>query len=298
MSIAARAPNHLGDGVVALPAMVALAGRGALTIHGPRWATEVYRDVPATIRPRGPLGAVDAAVLFAPSLRAAWEARAARRRIGTPTDFRRPLLTDVVETRGHPFDTFRALVEVLGARIDGPPRWASRAGDPAVPVPDDHIGLNPVSVSGEAREWPYFGALARRLDRPVVVYGGPGEEARVIPRSGGRETRIGLSLPAFATALARCRLFVSNDSGAAHFARACGTSVLVVYGSTTPAATGPLGSHSLVGPRPPCAPCYRRSCPTSLECFEVPVDDVLRKIDTILSNPTQTDAEAPHGVGQ
>lgn len=278
IAIAARAPNHLGDGVVALPALAALAACGSLVIHGPRWAAELYRDVPAVIRPRGRIDPADVAVLFAPSLRAAWEARSARRRIGTATDHRSVLLTHVVAPGAHPFDTYRALVGVLGAHPAGPPRWTVRPEDPAADVPVDHIGLNPVSISGEVREWPYFDALARRLDRPVVVYGGPGEEARVLPRAGGRETRLGLSLPAFATALARCRLFVTNDSGAAHFARACGTSTLVLYGSTTPVSTGPLGAHAIVGPRPGCAPCYGRSCRSDLGCFEIPVDRVLDRI--------------------
>jgi heptosyltransferase II len=283
LRIAARAPNHLGDGVVALPAIAALAECGELAIHGPRWAPEVYRDVPATFLPPGPVGGVDAAVLFTPSLRAAWEARAARRRIGTPTDHRAALLTDRVDAGPHPFDTYRALVRVLGARVEGPPRWVRRPEDPPVDVPAGHIGLNPVSVSGETREWPMFRALARRIEGPVVVYGGPGEDQRVRPRSAGRETRIGLSLPAFAAALRDCRLFVSNDSGAAHFARACGTPVLVLYGSTSPVATGPLGAHAVVGPPVACAPCYRRSCPTMLECFAISVDDVLRRIDEILA---------------
>jgi hypothetical protein len=252
--IGARAPNHLGDGVVALPAMAALAQRGPLVIFGPRWASELYRDVPAEIRPRGAMGPLEEAVLFAPSLRAALEARHARRRIGTPTDGRRWLLTDVVPAGVHPWDTYQALVSVLGARATAPPRWTVREADPPLDVPDDHVGLNPVTASGSLREWPLFGALAARLRRPVVV---------------GR-------------ALGRCRLFVSNDSGAAHFARACGVPVLVLYGSTAPHRTGPLGSHGLQGPQMPCAPCYGQRCHRALDCFDYTVDDVLARIEALL----------------
>jgi ADP-heptose:LPS heptosyltransferase len=280
--IGARAPNHLGDGVVALPAMAALAQRGPLVIFGPRWASELYRDVPAEIRPRGAMGPLEEAVLFAPSLRAALEARHARRRIGTPTDGRRWLLTDVVPAGVHPWDTYQALVSVLGARATAPPRWTVREADPPLDVPDDHVGLNPVTASGSLREWPLFGALAARLRRPVVVYGGPGEDTRVRARSGGRITRVGASLAAFGRALDRCRLFVSNDSGAAHFARACGVPVLVLYGSTAPHRTGPLGSHGLQGPQMPCAPCYGQRCHRALDCFDYTVDDVLARIEALL----------------
>ncbi|MEQ1569821.1 MAG: glycosyltransferase family 9 protein, partial [Myxococcota bacterium] len=238
----ARAPNHLGDGVMALPALTALARSGPLTIAAPGWGSVLYRDLPATVIPRGRLPRCDAAVLFPPSLRAAWEARCARRRIGTATDHRRWLLTDVVEEGTHRADTYARLVGVLGLSVDGPPRWARRDTDPVADVPADHVGLNPVSVSGEVREWPYFGALARSLDRPVVVYGGPGEEARVRPRAGPHPLRVGLDLPTFAAALSRCALFVSNDSGAAHFARAVGVPTLVVYGSTAWAPAGPVRS--------------------------------------------------------
>ena len=77
--IAARAPNHLGDGVLALPALEALArlvgSRGRFEIYAPAWADDLYRDLPAIVRPRGTMAPADAAALFPPSLRAAIEAR-------------------------------------------------------------------------------------------------------------------------------------------------------------------------------------------------------------------------------
>jgi heptosyltransferase-2 len=278
VDLIARAPNHLGDGVMALPALHALARVGRLAIAAPAWGGDLYRDVPAAVIPRGVLPRADAAVLFPPSLRAAWQALRCRRRIGTPTDFRRLLLTDLVAEGPHRADTYAALAAVVGAVVEGPPVWASRPDDPDVDVPADHVGLNPVSVSGAVREWPGFAALARELRGPVVVYGGPGEDDRVAEVAGPHPRRVGLPLPAFARALRRCRLFVSNDSGAAHFARACGVPTLVLYGSTAPERTGPAGARAVVGPRPACAPCYGRRCPTDRECFAIPVDAVLAEI--------------------
>lgn len=279
MRVAARAPNHLGDGVVALPAMHALARLGELTIHGPGWAPIVYRDVDARFLPPGRMRGADLAVLFAPSLRAALEAAAVPRRIGTATDRRGWLLTDRVSPGRHTADTYAALAAAAGARAEGLPRWTPRPGDPEVDVPDGHVGLNPITAGGPMRQWPGFAALAARIERPVVVYGGPGEQAKVDAVCSGRTTAVGWSLPAFASALRRCALLVSNDSGAAHFARAVGAPTLVVYGPTDPTTTGPQGAAAMYSERPACAPCHRRRCPHDLECWRLPVERVLAAIE-------------------
>lgn len=277
MRIAARAPNHLGDGVMALPALRALARLGELTIHAPPWGEALFRDVPARIAPRGPMRA-DAAALFAPSLRAALEARRCRRRVGLATDHRRWLLTQVVEPATHRADTYARIAAALGAEVEGEPRFAARPDDPHPDVPDGHVGLNPVSVSGAVREWRGWLALADRLDRPVVFYGGPGEEARVAAVAGPHRRVVGLPLPAFARALERCAVFVSNDSGPAHFARACGAPTVVVHGSTTASRTGPVGAVPVEGPDLDCRPCYRQRCRRALECFDIPVERVLAAV--------------------
>ncbi len=140
------------------------------------------------------------------------------------------------------------------------------------------MGLNPVSVSGAVREWPGFGALAARLDRPVVFYGGPGEEERVGAIANGAEQRVGLSLPGFARSLRQCAAFVSNDSGAAHFARACGVPTVVVFGSTTASRTGPAGAVAVEGPPVHCRPCYKQRCRHAYECYAIDVDEVLSAV--------------------
>lgn len=288
MRIAARAPNHLGDGVMALPALEALARRGALTIYAPPWAADLYRDVPARLAPRGPMKG-DVAVLFAPSLRAAREARGIPRVVGTPTDHRRWLLTDVVTEGPHRRDTYRRLAEAVGARVQGPPRWTVRPDDPRPELPAGHVGLNAVSVSGAVREWPGFLALADRLGQPVVFYGGPGEEARVAAVAGPFPRAVGLSLPAFAGALQRCAVFVSVDSGAAHFAAAGGVPTVVVHGSTASEGTGPAGSFGVEpAAGPACRPCYRQRCRYGLECFDIPVEAVVERVREVLrAGPAQ-----------
>ena len=282
MKLAVRAPNHLGDGVMALPAIQALARLGPTTVYAPGWAADLYRDLDVMIRPRGTLEAADVAVLFAPSLRAAWEARRCARVIGTDTDFRRMLLTHPVRRMPSRPNTYRALATVAGASVSGVPRFEVRDSDGVRTQAEGHVGLNPVSVGGAVREWQGFRALAGRLQAPAVFYGGPGEQDAVNVHAGDHPTAVGLSLPAFAASLQSCSVFVSSDSGAAHFAAACGIPTVVVFGSTTASRTGAPGVCAVEGPPMVCRPCYGRRCTQSLECLAIPVGRVQRAVEEVL----------------
>jgi ADP-heptose:LPS heptosyltransferase len=100
----------------------------------------------------------------------------------------------------------------------------------------------------------------------VVFFAGPGEGAVVRAIAGPHRVVEGLSLPDFAAALDACRVFVSNDSGAAHFAAACGARVLVLHGSTTASLTG-VGA-AVEGPALWCRPCYGKRCFRGLRCLQ------------------------------
>ncbi|MCB9759383.1 MAG: glycosyltransferase family 9 protein [Alphaproteobacteria bacterium] len=118
--------------------------------------------------------------------------------------------------------------------------------------------------------WPGFAALADRFDGPVVVYTGPGERFETC-----HPTREGLPLDQLAACLERAAALVSNDSGLAHFARAVGVRTVVVFGSTSPARTGPAGCVPVEGPDLPCRPCYRKRCPyPGVPCLDIPVAQV------------------------
>jgi heptosyltransferase II len=281
--IIARAPNHLGDGVMALPALSAVSELGArFVIQAPSWGVDLYGGLNATIVKRGPMPEADVALLFPPSFRVAWEARRARRRVGVASDWRRILLTDIVKEGTHQAETYGALAAAVGAKVDGVPRIAT--WDPPTESGRDagHIGMNPISKAGAVREWSGFREMAARLETPVVFYGGPGEERQVGLHGEGHEMRVGLALPDFARSLRDCRLFISNDSGAAHFARACGVPTLVIYGSTIPERTGPSGAFAVEGPALDCRPCYGRRCPYTLGCLDIEVEEVLLAANRVL----------------
>lgn len=264
---------------MALPALHALARRGTLTIHAPRWGPDLYAEVPAHVRPIGRIRA-DLAVLFAPSFRAAWEARSVAKVVGTPTDWRRSLLSVAVPPGVHVQHTYAALAEAAGAQPDGRPTYGVR-GQP-VAVPAGHIGLNPLSMGGATREWRGYTELAHRLQQPVVFYAGPGEADRLAPLASGFQSVVGTSLPDFAATLEDCAVFVSNDSGAAHFARACGVPTVVVHGSTTASRTGPMGAVALERPLA-CHPCYRPTCTERFGCLDTTVHTVQQAVLQCLS---------------
>ena len=111
--ITVRAPDHLGDGVLALPAVRALAELGPLRIEGPTWVPHLYRHL---LPARPPGGPAELAVLLKPSFSAAWQARGHTRRIGLSTDLRRLLLTTAVRPgAGHRQADLDAVARAAGA---------------------------------------------------------------------------------------------------------------------------------------------------------------------------------------
>lgn len=284
--ITVRAPDHLGDGVLSLPAIRALADLGPLRIEGPRWVPHLYRHLlPA--RPVG--GRAQLAVLLKPSFSAAWQARRHARRIGLATDFRRLLLTTAVRPgTGHRQTDLDAVAQAAGAAPQGAPRYPLVEAD-YLAAPDLRPGtvlLLPGSGSGDAVEWQGYRALADALQaagRPVAFAGGPSERDRMDGLAGGHPVLPELAIGAFGAAAVRAAAVVGNDSGLTHLAtaarRAAGVSVAAVHvicGGTDPARTAAPGATPWAAvPAPSCWPCYRKTCNRDHACLSTPTDAVL-----------------------
>lgn len=275
---AIRAPDHLGDATMALPAMRAIAALGPCVVHGPRFLGPLFEATGGgapELRAGDAAPSADVGVLLKPSLHAAWRWRGLARRIGLAENARGLLLTDALPVRPdeHRRDGYARVAAALGAPVGPrvPPR--RRAGRT--------ILLNPWSPTATVR-WPYFGALADALaaELPsweVIVCCGPGEADAVRALVGGRRLLDGLPLPDFARALTDAAVFVSNDSGAAHLADALGVPVVMVHGSTDPARTG--AGEAVHGGPIACGPCYRKRCPHALACLtRIPVADVVARV--------------------
>jgi len=168
--------------------------------------------------------------------------------------------------------------------------WMKAQGlAPNVPV----FAVHPGAGSTEKR-WPLdgfrmlsAGLLARRKAQ-LLVFEGPAEQGL------GRELACGLGgaaaavasslpLPLAAAALARCRLFVGNDSGMAHLAAALGIPTVVLFGPTEPAHWAPMGAHVEVLRDNRHCPACRENRAAGHTCMEgIPARTVLERCLAIL----------------
>jgi heptosyltransferase-2 len=290
-----RAPNHLGDVVLALPAIVA-AGSDVLVV---RWLAPVLEM--AGVRgdvvsfDRGPSGFARAVrelrlrgyrkgALMTPAFSAAWLLRCGgvRDLRGTSTDGRSLLLRDRIgreALRGrHRIDAFKLL---LGQDVSGPPAshpvvppaervaaWRVRLG--AVGSESPLVGIFP-GANAPARRWPVerFGEVARVLaggGARVMVLGGDGERALTEQVAGAAPGAIDLGgetdLKDLAAILYLCHLVITNDTGPMHLAGAVGTSTVSLWGSSDPGEVSQAGAVDtrVTGAALPCKPCYRNHC--------------------------------------
>lgn len=240
---------------MALPAVRALSQRYPTALYGPGFSAALAQVAGLDAEVCSGQPVADVGVILKPSFGAAWRWRHLDRRIGLGTAGRGVLLTDAVDERlEHRREGYARVAATLGVEV---PHWqpkARRLGD---------VGLNPWSPSATVR-WPHFRALADTLERPQF-FAGPGEDA-VRELAAPHPVHVGLSLPDFAEVLRGCSVFVSNDSGAAHFADFVGVPVVMIHGSTDPARTG-VGL-ALGGRQRWCGPCYRKRCPVGLGCMQ------------------------------
>ena len=115
------------------------------------------------------------------------------------------------------------------------------------------LGLGP-TANWDGKIWPaaHFVALAQRLAQQtdlshIAVFGGPGadERARAAPvlaaLPGAIDLVGALSVAEAAACLARCALFIGNDSGLMHLAAAAGTPTLGLFGRSRASEYAPAG---------------------------------------------------------
>ena len=309
-----RAPNHLGDLIMALPALqhvrpdavvapkglcslIVMAGFHAIAFDG-------HLSTAATLRKHR----FQRGILFTPSFSTALLLLlgGVRERRGTATDNRAMLLTQKIDA-GLLAHTHRASMYWLLATGDLP----GVRPVPSLPVPDAlkqeflqllragqpkrRIGIFPGS-NAPARRWSAerFAQLARRLseDAEVLVFGGSDERALTRQVAGDVAIDLGgrTTLPMLAAGLACCDQVISNDSGPLHLAAAVGTPTISLWGAGDPARTGPPQGHTVLRDRRlPCLECVKNQCPRSgrgyilpeayMECMQlISIDDVLTSV--------------------
>lgn len=184
-------------------------------------------------------------------------------------------------------------------------RWAA-LGLAGLNVAALHPGSGAFSL---ARRWPAdrfarLGAdlLTGEMDR-VLVLGGPapGEAAlaRQVAASLGRAALVVDDAPspqALAALLARCRVYVGNDSGVTHLAVAMGVPTVAVFGPSNDRAWGPYlpraGRGAVVRERLACSPCIHvghrfgtpQGCPARTCLDLVEPEAVLAAVREVIAN--------------
>lgn len=175
--------------------------------------------------------------------------------------------------------------------------------NPRVPL----FGMFPGAEYGPAKRWPRerFIEVATRIQKQTgcrwLIFGGAGDvelaahilgeiqyEATRLPVSGKippEPVALNLagqtSLRELCALLKVCGVMLSNDSGPMHVAAALGTPVVVPFGSTSAALTGPGlpgdEAHELLISNAPCSPCFLRECPIDFRCMNgISVDEVVK----------------------
>lgn len=310
-----RAPNHLGDLVMALPALhearpdAVIAPKGLESLIELAGFRPIAYETPLrTAKHLRKLG-FERGILFTPSFSTALTLALGRvrERRGTNTDNRGFLLTNKVDA-GLLAHTHRSAVYWLLAAGELPaarpvPSLAIASGlkhEFEKLLPGGHaqkrIGIFPGS-NAPARRWgaERFAELVRKLtlDHQVVVFGGPDEKELTRAVAGDVAIDLGgrTSLALLAAGLASCDFVVSNDSGPLHLAAAVGTRTVSLWGAGDPARTGPPPGHVVLRDRRlPCLECVKNQCPRSgpgyilpdayMECMQlIPVDDVLTSVN-------------------
>ncbi|MDX9822591.1 MAG: lipopolysaccharide heptosyltransferase II [Syntrophales bacterium] len=163
------------------------------------------------------------------------------------------------------------------------------------------VGIAPGAAYGPAKRWfpERFAAVADRLildqGASILLFGSDGDRpaaASVSRHAAGPLVDIAgqTGLKEAIAVMARCDLFISNDSGLMHLATALGVPTVAIFGSTNPMTTAPVGKRSVVVRREvDCSPCLKTDCPTDFRCMDrITVEDILEAAGGLLQKPAGT----------
>ena len=172
-------------------------------------------------------------------------------------------------------------------------RILARAGLP----PDGFILVNPFS-RWQSKCWPtaryreLLPRLRQTIDAPVVISGGPGEEAAARELIAGLPARTAvslagsLSLGELFALLGRARLVLTVDSGPMHAAAALGRPVVALFGPTWPERAGPWGLRHVVLQRRRAGRYHAYQGADGADCMAaIGAEEVLQAVLDRLANP-------------
>lgn len=239
-------PGAIGDFIVSLPALEALAGRGGYTEV---WCAQ--QNVPLArfaggARSIGSVGLDRLGVMEAGSV---IERLRSFDEIISWYGENRPDFRQLVAELGLPFQFFRALPGGHGHAVDFYNSQVGASGNPRIICPDvsrTFAAIHPFASSIAKRApMEIFQMAARKLEQVMPVHWlcGPEEEWEGAARIA--------DLYDLACWLRGARVFVGNDSGISHLAAAVGTPVLAFFQASDPRVWAPRGIVSVFWPAAP-----------------------------------------------
>jgi heptosyltransferase-2 len=260
-----------------------LAGTGWFDRFAP-WSGGLGARLNAAARLR--VQAPDLCLLLPNSFSSALAARlsGAREIVGYRRDLRRPLLTRPLAWHGGAVPqvrSFLALAEACGCAAPEPALELPVSGaDRRAAAPFlKALGRRPRVILNPDSQWPskrwpavQFAGLADELHREfgasVGVICGPDEtdlaaQVRDASRTGAAAFVDPVApLGALKALLSQCDLFVTNDSGPRHIAKAVGAPVVALFGPVAPGHTATESPRErVVYLDLPCSPCHKKRCP-------------------------------------
>jgi heptosyltransferase II len=157
------------------------------------------------------------------------------------------------------------------------------------------IALAPGATYGLSKRWPLANwmdlvkLLLAEKKESLLILGGKEETeyleplVQSIPQAQKHSviSLVGRTTPLqLAAVLKQCRLLITNDTGPMHLAAAVGTPTVALFGSSSPAWTGPFGKgHQVIYKNVECSPCFQKICPIGYECLTgISVDAVIKAV--------------------
>ncbi|NPA32774.1 MAG: glycosyltransferase family 9 protein [Aquificae bacterium] len=157
----------------------------------------------------------------------------------------------------------------------------------------DYVVIAP-GARYEKKRYPYFGEVAKLFEREGirVLVVGSAEERGICERVGGVNLCGELGLEEVLGVIAGARLFLGNDSGLLHCARAVGTKAVQIYGGTHPTLGFSLFPEEgeVICRCLPCQPCDvhgKGGCRRGdFACLDIPPKEVFDISMKLLKTPS------------
>lgn len=184
-------------------------------------------------------------------------------------------------------DRLPALLAQFGLSLDKPVLALCPGAEfgPSKRWPEDHYAtVATVMIERGWQVWLFGSANDQEIAATIVAAVPAAQRGDIHALAGHTALAEAIDLLAASSAV------VSNDSGLMHITAALERPLVVVYGSTSPAFTPPLGDQvaSLSIPVD-CGPCFQRECALKhLRCLnELPPEMVLAALDELVPQPVR-----------